>query len=391
MQKPSLLSCFFFVFFIPQLSFSCPQDQRQSLLEFKNLLTHNIKNGSITDQALRDLETWKPNSDCCKWQLVRYDALSPSREVTDLNLTYLVRSDSGSVSSSILRPVLRISSLVTLYVSRNSIEGKIPGDAFVNLTRLISLDMRLNNFNGSIPTELCSLKTLQRLDLSRNAIGGTLNGDIKELKNLQELVLVGNLIGGAIPPEIGSLVELRVLSMSWNKFNGSIPLSVSQLTKLETFDLQSNSLSFEIPNGIGNLVNLSTLSFSMNKLSGGIPSSIQNLKYLQSLTLNGNKDLSGEIPTWLFGLQNLRILRFGGNKLQWNSNGSVFAQSKLYELSLRACGLEGNIPDWLKNLTALVYLDLSMKKLQGSFPKWLADLKIARIIIRQQTIGLIAS
>ncbi|XP_020886494.1 LRR receptor-like serine/threonine-protein kinase GSO2 [Arabidopsis lyrata subsp. lyrata] len=184
-----------------------------------------------------------------------------------------------------------------------------------------------NSFNGSIPPELFSLKNLQCLDLSRNDIGGTLSG---------------------------SLSELLTLTLRQNLFSGSIPLSVSQLTKLETFDLQNSSLSFEIPDGIGKLANISTLSLSRNKLSGGIPSSIQNLTNLETLELENNNGLSGEIPTWLFGLQKLKILRLGGNKLQWNKNVSVYAQSKLTHLSLRSCGLEGNIPDWLKNQTALL-------------------------------------
>lgn len=198
MQKPCLLFCFFF-FLIPQLSFSCPPDQRQSLLEFKNLLTQAIKNHSTAD--LGGLKTWRPNSDCCKWQLVRCN--TRSLQVIELNLNSLVLS--GSVSSSLLRPVLSISSLATLDVSSNFIQGEIPGDGFANLTRLISLDLSGNSFNGSIPPQLFSLKSLERLDLSMNVIGGTLSGEIKELKSLHELILDENTIKGEIPPEIGKL------------------------------------------------------------------------------------------------------------------------------------------------------------------------------------------
>ncbi|XP_010422249.1 PREDICTED: putative leucine-rich repeat receptor-like serine/threonine-protein kinase At2g24130 [Camelina sativa] len=159
MLKQCPLSCLLFIFFfIPKLSFSCPQDQGKSLLEFKNLLmTHNVKNRSTGEIDLMErFKTWRPNSDCCKWQLVRCNARSPSREVI----------------------------------------GEIPGDAFVNLTSLISLDMSENSFHGSIPPTLYSLKSLRHLDLSRNVIGGMLSGDIKELKNLQELILDENLIVG---------------------------------------------------------------------------------------------------------------------------------------------------------------------------------------------------
>ena len=97
-----------------------------------------------------------------------------------------------------------------LDVSSNFIQGEIPGDGFGNLTRLISLDMGGNSFNGTIRPELFSIKTLQHLDLSMNAIGGTLSCDIKELKNLEELFLDENLIGGEIPPEIGKNLKINL-------------------------------------------------------------------------------------------------------------------------------------------------------------------------------------
>lgn len=70
--------------------------------------------------------------------------------------------------------------------------------------------MGRNSFNGTIPPDLFSIKTLQHLDLSMNAIGGTLSGDIKELKNLEELFLDENLIGGEIPPEIGKNLKINL-------------------------------------------------------------------------------------------------------------------------------------------------------------------------------------
>lgn len=152
-------------------------------------------------------------------------------------------------------------------------------------------------------------------------------------------------------------------------------------------NIQMNFMSFKIPYGIGSLVNLSTLSMSRNNFSGGIPSSIQNLTNLETLELENNSGLSGEIPTWLFHLQKLRKLRLGGNKLQWNKNGSIFPQSKLTHLSLSSCGLEGKIPDWLKNQTDLYFLDLSLNRLEGSFPKWLADLKMENIILSDNRLS----
>jgi Leucine-rich repeat (LRR) protein len=48
-------------------------------------------------------------------------------------------------------------------------------------------------------------------------------------------------------------------------------------------------------------------------------------------------------------------------------------------LSMRSCGLTGEIPDWISTLKTLGALDLSENQLEGTFPLWLAEMNVNEI------------
>ncbi|ESQ47031.1 hypothetical protein EUTSA_v10027707mg [Eutrema salsugineum] len=343
MQKPCLLSWFLF-FFLPQLSFSCQPDQRQSLLEFKNCLTQSIKNQSTTKINLAGLKKWKQNSDCCKWKLVRCNAHSPSREVIELNLSSLVVS--GSVSSSVLRPILRIISLEALDVSSNFIQGEIPGDGFVNLTRLISLDMSDNAFNGSIPPSLFQPQNLSVLALSRNNFTGK------------------------IPDTIGE-TSVIVLTLSENNLSGSVPKSISKNSRLMLLDLSKNRLSGEFPRFNLNS-NLQLLDISFNEFSGDVPASFGS--YTRFLKMDHN-NFSGEFPQD-FTTCPLKHLDLQDNKISGKFPSFISRLFPALEVFImRNNSLEGSIPEDISNLTGLKILDLSENNLDGPIPSSLGNLR----------------
>ncbi|KAK0597611.1 hypothetical protein LWI29_026860 [Acer saccharum] len=118
-----LLMIFFFLF---NLCLSCPGDQKQALVQFKSLFM-KATNSSADDPSF-GLYSWNSSSDCCQWERVICSTISQSRPVIALYLDSLV--------------------LMSFF------EGEIPGHAFANLTKLVDLDMKLNNFTGSIPPQV---------------------------------------------------------------------------------------------------------------------------------------------------------------------------------------------------------------------------------------------
>ncbi|KAG8657720.1 receptor-like protein 46 [Manihot esculenta] len=327
-----ILIFLFFIFLITPTSLSCPDDQKQALLQFKSLV-FNIINSSSSDYYYSPLglDSWNSSSDCCYWEMVTCNSRSSSRSVTALDLHSLFPLGPQGpmpVPSSVLSPLSRIKSLMFLDISSNYIVGEIPVDMLANLSRLVHLDLMFNNFSGFIPSQIFHFKYLQYLDISSNFLTGMLSEEVGALKNLRVLKLDYNSLAGNIPGEIGNLTKLQRLSLRGNSFVGRIPSSVLYLKELQELDLRDNALSMEIPANIGELTNLTTLALSNNRLTGGIPSSIQKLNKLQILRLQDNL-LAGGIPTWLFDIKSLKELFVGGNNLTWDNNVDLMPKCML--------------------------------------------------------------
>ncbi|RVX12758.1 Receptor-like protein 12 [Vitis vinifera] len=357
MARPCPLLSFlsFFFFFLPCLS--CPEDQKQALLQFKSSI---LAATTSFNSSNFELQSWNSSSSCCRWLRVECNDSpnSTSRVVISLDLMgglYIYPSPEPPLPSTILAPIFHIRSLKWLYISNNNIQGEIPAVGFANLSNL----QNSTRYLGS-----CFGKPFLLPLMSNNLLSG-----------------------GKIPEEIGNLSRLQDLSLSGNNFSGSIPSQLFHLPLLnfvegglEFLDLSDNDLSTEIPTEIGNLPNISTLALSNNRLTGGIPSSMQKLSKLEQLYLQNNL-LTGEIPSWLFHFKGLQDLNLGGNRLNWNDSVKIAPNSRLRLLSLKSCGLVGEIPKWISTQTNLYFLDLSKNKLQGALPQWFLEMRRNGLIL----------
>ena len=355
---------FFFFFFLPCLS--CPEYQKQALLQFKSSILAISPSFNCSDDSDL-LQSWNSSSSCCEWFEVECRGIP--RVVIALYLTNLFTglSPQPQVETTILAPLFHIRSLKNLSISDNNIQGEIPGVGFANLSNLVLLDMSGNNFKGSIPPQLVRLPYLRELYLDDSSLTGKLLPDDEETEKYV----------------ISSTSKLQELSLSGNKFSDGMLLSILCLKGLEFLDLSYNDLSMEIPTEIGNyLPNISTLVLSNNRLTGGIPSSMRRLSKLELLLLHNNL-LTGEIPTWLFNFKGLTALYVGGNRLIWNNSVTVeiAPNPSLNRLHLKSCGLVGEIPKWISNQTGLRFLDLSKNNLRGELPEWFVEMRFEGLIL----------
>ncbi|KAG0513009.1 hypothetical protein BDA96_10G063900 [Sorghum bicolor] len=168
-----------------------------------------------------------------------------------------------------------------------------------------------------------------------------------------------------IPLALFNLTELISLDLSNNNLNGSIPPEVGNLSKLETWHFNNNNLSGSFPHESSLLRNLKSLWIFDNNVEGLIPEFIQNLTSLTDLRIYGTK-LQGPIPKKISNLTNLEVLMLGdlgGNHSYFDVIGEW---ANLSTLSLRKCGLTGQLPNTPPNLPKLKYLDLTSNNLSGS-------------------------
>ncbi|XP_044502186.1 receptor-like protein 6 [Mangifera indica] len=177
------------------------------------------------------------------------------------------------------------------YLHLNNVNmSTVSTTSLVNLSSsLISLNLRNNQMQGKFPNEIFLFPFLQRFILSANEhITGNLPGFNKS-SPLKELDLFNCNFQGSLPSSLGNLTEITFMDLSWNGFTSQVPTSLSKLVQLTWLSLAHNNFFGKFPDVLGNLSKLETLHLSVNNFSGQLPTSIFNLNgllYLDFLIIN---------------------------------------------------------------------------------------------------------
>ncbi|CAL8152133.1 unnamed protein product [Prunus armeniaca] len=287
-----------------------------------------------------------------------------------------------------------------LDLSSNSFGGQIPW-SLLNLETLTYLDLSRNYYVGQFP-EVDSNWTLNSslydfskqqllvpipqhltmLFLYENQLNGTIPSWLGSLPSLEWLDLTSNQLSGHLchPEDSSALLQFKnFFSISWQKgkdcctwsgvtcekmtghviglnlgyggLQGNIHSNSSlfSLGHLERLDLSYNDFrGSPISSKFGGFVSMTHLDLSYSNFSGPIPSEISHLSTLVSLNLS---QLDGRLDTLSLNriVQNLTNLR---------------------ELYLTSVDMSSVLPDSFKNLSSsLTTLELSQCNLQGKFPE----------------------
>ncbi|KAK6775837.1 hypothetical protein RDI58_026838 [Solanum bulbocastanum] len=286
--------------------------------------------------------------------------------------------------------IFNLSSLDTLQLIFNKLEGDLPSDVGFNLpslkffllvgnqligkvptsilnsTSIMEFGIDANNFTGQVPA-FGNQKDLYWLGLAGNHFGNGMLDDLKFMYSLQnctsleQLILENNNLGGVLPRYIGNMSNLLRLSVGRNLIQGNIPTEILQLENLQVLGLEKNNFTGMIPESFGQLRRLGKLHFHHNKFSGEIPHSLGNLTRLIELDLGSNK-LQGIGSGNLTGLINLIYMNHSYNNLSGEIPSSVGTLTSLRELYL------GRIRKFLDELVSLKFLNLSYNDLEGEVP-----------------------
>ncbi|KAM6579401.1 hypothetical protein CsatA_003175 [Cannabis sativa] len=257
---------------------------------------------------------------------------------------------------------------------------------------LTSLDLSLNQLNGTIPSWIYSLPSLQDLDLSSNK----LSGSIQEFQHnsLVSLYLYDNNFQGFFPTSIFQQVNLSDLHLFSNNMSGVVQLDqFLKLKKLKYLNLSNNSFSC-VSNNYNNDTIPNTLSLLYLSSCGisEFPYFLRSLQTLEYLDLSNNQ-IEGSVPQWLWnvGKDSLVFLDISHNSLTqidqipWKNLGYInLAFNRLQGhlpvlppysifISISNNSFVGEISPAICNLTLLRGLDLSINNLSGSIPPCLGN------------------
>ncbi|GER33608.1 cysteine-rich receptor-like protein kinase [Striga asiatica] len=207
---------------------------------------------------------------------------------------------------------------------------------------VVSIILKAQNLNGSVPRELTRLPFLREIDLTRNFLNGTIPPEWGSM-NLVNISLIGNRVTGSIPIELANISTLANLTLEYNQLSGTIPPELGNLPRIERFRISDNNFSGSIPSFIQNWTNIEKLAAQGSGLAGPIPAGIASLTRLTDLRIS---DLTGNSSTFP-PLSNITRLR---------------------TLILRSCNIVGELPSYLGEMTGLKVLDLSFNRLSGRIP-----------------------
>ncbi|KAI3845796.1 hypothetical protein MKW98_016555, partial [Papaver atlanticum] len=164
-----------------------------------------------------ELTSWKPNTDCCEWYVVKCDRTTNRIKEFSLFQSSSVGGLSGQISSSIGDlPYLE----TIIFRSFKNVTGPIP-QSITKLKHLTMLELSHLSLSGPVPNFLNQLTNLNYLDLSSNQLEFDL-AKVKFPKSLTWLDLSNNKIFGTIPEDMKDL-DLHMLNVSYNNLCGKIP------------------------------------------------------------------------------------------------------------------------------------------------------------------------
>ncbi|KAM7506842.1 hypothetical protein LguiA_017295 [Lonicera macranthoides] len=123
---------------------------------------------------------------------------------------------------------------------------------------------------------------------------------------------------------------------------------------------------------IAKLEELRVLSLPFNDLSGELPSEIWGMEKLEVLDLEGNS-VTGSLPTRFRGLRNVRVLNLGFNKIVGEIPNSLSNCLGLQILNLAGNRVNGSIPTFFGGFRDLRGFYLSFNQLSGSIPNEIGD------------------
>ncbi|KAM7279167.1 hypothetical protein ACFE04_006301 [Oxalis oulophora] len=232
--------------------------------------------------------------------------------------------------------------------------------------RVTRIQIGHQNLQGTLPSSLSNLTSLERLELQQNNISGPLPS-LKGLASLQ-VVMVGRNQFTSFPSDFFTgLSALVAVEIDSNPFDSwQIPESIKDANGLVNFSANSANITGQIPDFLGSDVfpGLALLHLAFNSFEGELPASFSGSQ-IQSFWVNG-QNLSGGIDV----LQNMTSL----TEVWLNSNrfsGPLpdFSQlTELQTLNLRDNSFTGPVPESLGKLGSLKEVSLTNNLLQGPMP-----------------------
>ncbi|KAK9102920.1 hypothetical protein Sjap_020174 [Stephania japonica] len=327
----------------------------------------------------------------------------------------------NQLSGSLPLEIGNLSKLEALNLLNNAISGSLPVEIGC-LSNLVVLRILNNHLSGPLPYTIGNASRLEYIQLRNNQLMGTLTVEVGKLSNLVELDLSNNHFSGSVPDGLSSINTLKMLKLHGNNFH-AMPHSFHNASNLVTIMIHENQIQGTIPRSLTNCKNLEILDLGINMMSDAFPCWLGSLPMLRVLSLRSNKfhgplkcsktkhgfpslhfldlssnEFSGYLCKEFFeAWKSMRVAISSNESHLWNNvtfhQGYVNLYSDFYESVTVPIINKGQYVLLNKSLEMFKFLDLSNNHLQGEIPEEIGELKalVALNLSRNAFIGKIPS
>ena len=159
------------------------------------------------------------------------------------------------------------------------------------------------------------------------------------------------------------------IDLDFNNLTGHLPSSIFKLSSLGTLILRHNRLTGKLEDILlPNVTLLYKLDLSYNSFSGTIPWDVlSTYRSLGRIELAGSSKLQGQIKESLAKLENLEVISLGYTNVCGRVPDAIKSLKKLWFLDFEMLGLDGNI-SFLVELPSIQYVHLQHNNLVGQLP-----------------------
>mmetsp|Transcript_47914 Transcript_47914/g.71358 ORF Transcript_47914/g.71358 Transcript_47914/m.71358 type:complete len:353 (-) Transcript_47914:133-1191(-) len=276
--------------------------------------------------------------------------------------------------------------LITLNVADNKLSGPFrPSVLDGAKTSVEDIYIQGNRFSGSFPS-LVGFSALRVVHADDNKFSGPLASLLQEMQAREEFTISNNLLNGepfkniTVPTsafDAPDTMKIGVLDISHNRFTGTLPDFVGFAERLRYLDVSNNDFGGEVDFSFAGLTFIEHFSIANNKLTGQIrpDSSFFVGSFVKFVDISGNQ-FTGVLSAEVFSNHELEVLRLGGTKYTGSTLDARLGElTKLMELDLSNCELEGTIPSEVGQMVELKRAWFNGNELTGTIPTHLGKLE----------------
>ncbi|XP_010044547.2 probable leucine-rich repeat receptor-like protein kinase At5g49770 isoform X1 [Eucalyptus grandis] len=235
-------------------------------------------------------------------------------------LTFLALN-SNNFSSNVPASLGKLSKLYWLDVSENQLYGSLP--VSTNTTPGLDLLFNCNHFHfsknqlsGTIPAKLFSSNmSLIHILFDDNKFNGSIPSTVGLVQTLEALRLDRNSFSGNVPSTLNNITQLSELNLAYNELDGPLP-NLTGMNFLSYIDLSNNSfVASAAPDWFSTLLSLTTLIIQYGLLQGIVPQNLFSLPQLEQVDMRNNA-FNGTLYMGTSVSPNLELVNLEDNKIE---------------------------------------------------------------------------